>query len=118
VDLHLSLNANFVDKRKLQNLQAAQRVCQTTAQIRIVTTEHEPMHITIPLESSERLFKQMREAKIAAELHAFDGVPHAFDSNPDFAKSAAQLADFFIDRHVLNPRTHPPFGGGGGRGAR
>jgi acetyl esterase/lipase len=78
---------------------------------------HGTADVTIPLESSERLFKQFRDVKVPAELHAFEGVPHAFDSNPEFAKAAAELADFFIDRKVLKPRTYPPFGGGG-RGGR
>ena len=80
---------------------------------------HGTADVTIPLESSERLFKQFREVQVPAEFHAFEGVPHAFDSNPEFAKAAAELADFFIDRKVLHPRTYPPFGGGGGgRGRR
>lgn len=68
---------------------------------------------TIPIESSERLVQQIRAASVPVEFHQFEGVPHVFDSNPEFATLAAQLADFFIDRHVLNPRTYPPFGGGG-----
>jgi acetyl esterase/lipase len=73
---------------------------------------------TIPIESSQRLVQQFRDAGVPVEFHAFEGVPHAFDSHPEFALSCAQLADLFIDRHVLNPRTYPPFnpGGGGGRG--
>ena len=74
---------------------------------------------TIPIESSKRLVQQFQDAGVPVEFHAFEGVPHAFDSNPEFAVLCAQLADFFIDRHVLNPRTYPPFqaGGDGGRGA-
>ena len=72
---------------------------------------------TIPLESSERFYRMLQDAEIASELHAFAGVPHVFDSHPEFAQTAAQLADFFTDRYVINPRTYPPFGGGGGRGA-
>ena len=80
---------------------------------------HGTADVTIPIESSERLFKQFREAQIPSEFHAFEGVPHAFDSNPEFAKTAAELSDFFIDRKVLHPRTYPPFGGGSGaRGGR
>jgi acetyl esterase/lipase len=73
---------------------------------------------TIPVESSKRLLQQFQDVQVPVELHAFEGVPHVFDSNPEFAVLAAQLADFFIDRHVLNPRTYPPFqaGGRGGRG--
>jgi acetyl esterase/lipase len=74
---------------------------------------------TIPVESSQRLFQQFRDAGVPAEFHAFEGVPHVFDSNPEFAVLAAQIADLFMDRHVVNPRTYPPFqGGGGARGAR
>jgi acetyl esterase/lipase len=75
---------------------------------------HGTADVTIPLENSERLFKQFREAQVPVDFHIFDGAPHSFDTNPDIAKVAAELSHFFIDRHVLNPRTYPPFGGGGG----
>jgi acetyl esterase/lipase len=75
---------------------------------------------TIPIESSQRLVQQFRDANVPVEFHAFEGVPHVFDSHPEFAVMTAQLAHLFIDRHVLKPRTYPPFqaGGDGGRGAR
>ena len=75
---------------------------------------HGTADVTVPIESSERLFKRLREVKVPVEFHGFEGVPHAFDSNPEFAKAAAQAVDFFLDRKVLHPRTYPPFGGGGG----
>ena len=68
---------------------------------------------TIPIESSQRLVQQFRDATVPVEFHAFEGVPHVFDSNPEFAVLAAQLADLFLDRHVVKPRTYPPFQGGG-----
>lgn len=78
---------------------------------------HGTKDTTIRIESSERLVQQIRAAGVPVEFHEFEGVPHVFDSNPEFATLAAQLADFFIDRHVLNPRTYPPFApGGDGRG--
>jgi len=75
---------------------------------------------TIPIENSKRLVQQFQDAGVPVEFHAYEGVPHVFDSNPEFAIRSAQLADFFIDRHILNPRTYPPFqpGGDGGRGGR
>jgi acetyl esterase/lipase len=65
--------------------------------------------VTVPPESSQEFLKLLREAMVPAELHTFAGVPHA------------QLADFFLERHVINPRTYPAFGagrGGAGRGAQ
>jgi acetyl esterase/lipase len=75
--------------------------------------------VTIPIESSQRLVQQFRDVNVPVEFHAFEGVPHAFDSHPEFAVMCAQLADLFIDRHILHPRTYPPFqaGGDGGRGS-
>jgi acetyl esterase/lipase len=75
---------------------------------------------TIPIDNSIRLAQQFREVNVPVEFHGFEGVPHVFDSNPEFALLAAQLADLFLDRHVVNPRTYPPFqaGGGGARGGR
>jgi acetyl esterase/lipase len=76
---------------------------------------HGTADTTIPLESSERLFKMFRDAKVPAELHAIEGVPHVFDSNKEFAEAAAALADLFFDRHVVRPRAWgPPAGGGRG----
>jgi acetyl esterase/lipase len=79
---------------------------------------HGMKDVTIPIENSQRLVQQLRDAKVPVEFHAFEGVPHAFDTNPEFAVASAQLADLFMDRHVINPRTYPPFqaGGDGGRG--
>lgn len=70
--------------------------------------------ITVPPESSERLLHTLRGAGVPSELHTFAGVPHEFDTHPEFAEACAPLTDFFIDRYVLNPRTYPPFGPGGG----
>jgi acetyl esterase/lipase len=73
---------------------------------------------TVPPESSQEFLKLLRDANVPAELHTFAGVPHEFDQNPEFAVATAQLADFFFDRYVINPRAFPAFGAGrgGGRG--
>jgi acetyl esterase/lipase len=70
--------------------------------------------VTVPPESSERLMHAIRGAGVSTELHTFTGVPHEFDTHPEFAEACAPLSDFFLDRLVLNPRTYPPFGPGGG----
>src|SRR5262245_54443569 len=103
---------------------AARRAAAATTYIAAgfppVAVFHGMKDTTIPIENSQRLVQQLREAKVPVEFHAFEGVPHVFDSNPEFAVISAQLAHLFIDRHVLNPRTYPPFqpGGDGGRGGR
>ena len=71
---------------------------------------------TIPAENSQRLLQVLRDAKVPSELHTFAGVPHEFDMHAEFAEACASLIDFFLERHVLHPRTYPPFGPGAGRG--
>jgi len=68
--------------------------------------------VTIPPENSEHLLQVLRDAGVPSELHTFAGVPHEFDTHPEFAEACAALTDFFLDREVLNPRTYPPFGVG------
>jgi acetyl esterase/lipase len=75
--------------------------------------------MTIPPESSMRLLQALRGAGVPSELHTFAGVPHEFDTHPEFAESCAALTDFFLEREVLHPRTYPPFAPGApGSGAR
>ena len=66
--------------------------------------------VTVPPENSQQLLQVLRNAKVPSELHTFAGVPHAFDSHPEFAENCAALTDFFLERQVLHPRTYPPFG--------
>jgi acetyl esterase/lipase len=79
---------------------------------------------TIPIDSSLRLVQQLRDANVPVEFHGIEGAPHVFDSNAELAVAAAHFADIFMDRHVVNPHTYPPFQAGGagpargGRGAR
>ena len=68
--------------------------------------------VTVPPESSMDFLKQLREANIPSELHTFAGVPHEFVGIPEFAESTAALVDFFLERHVINPKTYPAFGAG------
>ena len=65
--------------------------------------------VTVAPESSQRFLQLLRDAGVPSELHTFAGVPHEFDEHPEFAQTCAELIDFFLDRHVLHPRTYPPF---------
>ena len=59
---------------------------------------------TVPIESSQRFFQVLRDAKVPSEFHSFAGVAHVFDSQADLAQVCGQIADVFLTRHVLNPR--------------
>jgi acetyl esterase/lipase len=63
---------------------------------------------TVPVESSQRFFQMLRDAKVPTELHTFAGAPHLFDQVPEFAEASALMFDLFVDRYVLNPRPFLP----------
>jgi acetyl esterase/lipase len=58
---------------------------------------------SVPLDSTQKLFEQLRNAGVRSELHVFEGQPHIFDNQPVFAEACARLADLFLDRIVVNP---------------
>jgi acetyl esterase/lipase len=53
---------------------------------------------------SDDLYHRLRAAGARAELHVFEGLPHAFDRLPDFGRHCANLIALFLDRHVREPR--------------
>jgi acetyl esterase/lipase len=60
---------------------------------------------TVPLESSQRLFQRLRDAKVPAELHTFEGAEHVFDRDPALASACGSLADLFLTRQRAKSRT-------------
>jgi len=72
---------------------------------------------TIPFRSSVDFFTKLNDVGVATALHLIQGADHAFDNGaPDAALVAAESADLFLDRLIVNPKPYPSFGGGGGRG--
>ena len=59
---------------------------------------------TVPDESSFYMYKALVEAGAKAELHVYEGAPHAFDALPDFGRQCASIMALFLDRHVVRPR--------------
>jgi acetyl esterase/lipase len=53
---------------------------------------------------SDNMYHRLREAGAKAELHVFEGLPHAFDRLPDYGRHCANLIALFLDRHVRDPR--------------
>jgi acetyl esterase/lipase len=52
---------------------------------------------------SQAMYTKLIEAGARAELHVFDGQPHAFDASPAFGRQCASLMALFLDRYVLDP---------------
>jgi acetyl esterase/lipase len=50
------------------------------------------------------MYQALTAAGAAAEIHVFDGAPHAFDLFPDFGRQCAAILALFLDTHVLDPR--------------
>lgn len=61
----------------------------------------------VPDESSVRMYSALRDAGAKAELHIFEGAPHAFDALPLYGRQCAALMQIFLDRHVVDPRPFP-----------
>jgi acetyl esterase/lipase len=66
---------------------------------------HGTADTTVPLASSQRLFQRLLDAKIAAELHTFDGAEHIFDRDPALASACGSIADLFITRLRAKSKT-------------
>ena len=76
---------------------------------------HGTKDTTIPYQSSIDFFARLEAAGVPAALHLIQGAAHAFDGGaPDAALVAAESADLFLDRLIVNPTPYPTFGGGGG----
>ncbi len=52
---------------------------------------------------SQIMYQRLIDAGSRAELHVFEGAPHAFDALPAFGRQCAGLMALFLDRNVLDP---------------
>jgi acetyl esterase/lipase len=68
----------------------------------LITGNHD---VVVPSDESVRMYRALVTAGARAELHVYDGAPHAFDALPDFGRQCASIMALFLDRHVANPRT-------------
>jgi acetyl esterase/lipase len=55
---------------------------------------------TVHWRESHTMYMKLIEAGARAELHVFDGEPHAFDAQPAFGRQCASLVALFLDRNV------------------
>ena len=54
----------------------------------------------VDVEHSLRMYRALIDAGAKAELHVFEGQPHAFERAPAFGRQCAALMGLFLDRHV------------------
>ncbi len=63
----------------------------------LITGNHDE---TVHWRESHTMYMKLIEAGARAELHVFDGEPHAFDAQPAFGRPCASLMALFLDRYV------------------
>lgn len=54
----------------------------------------------VPAVNTVAMHKKLRKAGCAVELHLFEGLDHAFDAEPAYAKACASLLQLFFQRHL------------------
>lgn len=57
----------------------------------------------VNVEHSLKMYRALVDAGALAELHVFEGQPHAFDREPAFGRQCAALMTLFLNRHVRAP---------------
>lgn len=59
---------------------------------------------TVNFRESMHMYGKLVDAGARAELHVYEGAPHAFDALPDFGRQCASIMALFLDRTMVNPR--------------
>jgi acetyl esterase/lipase len=59
---------------------------------------------TVPVDASISMYRALAEAGASAELHIYDGAPHAFDAAPEFGRQVIDIMALFLDRKLVEPR--------------
>lgn len=62
----------------------------------------------VPFRESMRMYDALIAAGAPAELHLYEGAPHAFDAVPEFGRQCASIMALFLDRVMTHPRAVVP----------
>ncbi len=54
----------------------------------------------VPVQASLEMYAALAKAGAAVEMHIYDGVPHAFDTDIDFGRQVTDLISLFLERKV------------------
>jgi dipeptidyl aminopeptidase/acylaminoacyl peptidase len=61
----------------------------------------------VNVESGVLMYRALIDAGAKAEMHIFEGQPHAFDRDPIYGRQTAALMKIFLDRHTSGGATSP-----------
>lgn len=59
---------------------------------------------TVPVSASLNMYEELIKHGAKAEMHIYEGAPHAFDAVPEFGSQVVDLIALFVDRQVRTPR--------------
>lgn len=59
---------------------------------------------TVPVAASLDMYQALVAAGAKAEMHIYEGAPHAFDAVPEFGRQVTELIALFVDRQLATPR--------------
>jgi acetyl esterase/lipase len=90
---------------------ASEAVVSTISPVNYVTADFPPTMLltgnrddTVDWRDSQLMYQRLVDAGARAELHIFEGAPHAFDAVPAFGRQCAGLMELFLDQNVRDPR--------------
>jgi acetyl esterase/lipase len=90
---------------------ASEAVVSTISPVNYVTADFPPTMLltgnrddTVDWRDSQVMYQRLIDSGARAELHVFEGAPHAFDAVPAFGRQCAGLMALFLDRHVRDPQ--------------
>ena len=56
--------------------------------------------VLVPADESLRMYRALIGAGARAELHVYEGAPHAFDAQPKYGRQCASTIQLFLERHI------------------
>jgi acetyl esterase/lipase len=90
-----------VSEAKMESISPANFVTADFPPTMLVTGNND---VVVDWRDSQLMYQRLVDAGARAELHVFEGAPHAFDALPSFGRQCAGLVSLFLDRTVLDPK--------------
>jgi acetyl esterase/lipase len=91
----------LIERTDAESLAEASPVTYARAGFPPVMLIHGNADELVPVEQSFLMYHALAGAGAKAELHIFEGQPHAFDQQAGFGRQCASLMTLFLGRHVL-----------------